>query len=72
MPRTRKNLDRAAEIRSDMAVYGIRRYQVAAALEVSEMTVYRWILDGPTDEHYSRIRAALDSIIERKGDRPHD
>ena len=72
MPRTRKNLDRAAEIRSDMAVYGIRRYQVAAALEVSEMTVYRWILDGPTDEHYSRIRTALDSIIERKGDRPHD
>ena len=67
MPRTRKNLDRAAEIRADMAVYRIRRHQIAAILGVSEMTVYRWILAGPTEDHYNRIRAALDSLIDGEG-----
>lgn len=69
MPTNRKNLDRASEIRADMAIHRIYRHQISAILGVSDTTVYRWMRNGLDYNHYSQIRAALDSLIEGSEER---
>lgn len=67
-----RDLNRASEIRVDMALHKIKRHQVAAELGVSEMTFYRWMTGGPTDDHYRKIRSALDSLIQKEGPMPDE
>ena len=58
-----RDLNRASEIRVDMALHKIKRHQVAAELGVHEMTCYRWMTGGPTVDHYRKNPSALDARL---------
>lgn len=62
---TLENLTREDVIRARIALNRIKRAQVAAELEVSEMTFYRWMKD-PTEEHLNWIEAAVDTLIRER------
>lgn len=56
------------KIREEVLRNGLRYYQVAAAMGISENTFFRWLRSDLPPEKEGRVLQAIDELVrERKG-----
>lgn len=55
-------MERNEEIRNELKKHRLYLYELAKAAEISEPTIIRWLRDPLTDERYTKLLKALESL----------
>ena len=56
------------DIHTALHLSGIKKYELAEALGISEPTLYRWMRHEVVGEKHERILTAIKKLIEEKED----
>ena len=54
------------ELREQMRRHGVRQWQVAAKMGISEITLVRWLRNTPTEEHAAMIAEAIEELSTKE------
>lgn len=54
------------ELREQMRRHGVRQWQVAAKMGISEFTLVRWLRNTPTEEHAAMIAEAIEELSTKE------
>ena len=49
-----------------MRRHGVRQWQVAAKMGISEFTLVRWLRNTPTEEHAAMIAEAIEELSTKE------
>ena len=52
------------ELREQMRRHGVRQWQVAAKMGISEFTLVRWLRGEPSTEHAHMIEKAIEELTQ--------
>lgn len=58
--------DVSKELREHMRRHGVRQWQVAAKMGISEFTLVRWLRNTPTEEHAAMIAEAIEELSAKE------
>lgn len=58
-------MERNEEIRNELKKHRLYLYELAKVAEISEPTIIRWLRDPLTDERYTKLLKALESLKGR-------
>lgn len=58
--------DASKELREQMRRHGVRQWQVAAKMGISEFTLVRWLRNTPTEEHAAMIAEAIEELSTKE------
>ena len=60
------------EIREELKAKGVKHWQLAEALNISEFTLARWLRKEMIDSQKKEIFSAIQSICKEKGDKKNE
>ena len=54
------------ELREQMRRHGLKQWEVAAKMGISEYTLVRWLRNTPTEEHAAMIAEAIEELSTKE------